>query len=335
MVRSLARCAQLASVQITIASPPPKKRSMCYSAKVSQNIKDLARQFSATMDYLEVERLMMERLAGRPIRIPRGFQWNFSNPQTPEERRIKELDVEYRTKKVAELEQEIFKQKKRLADAERKLKVKETKSALNEQRVATSKVEASLERVALLTGTQPHEDDHRIFPMSYAPIILKRDGRNVLTLARYHLRQQAKPAFTDQKFPGLYNARRDNLDRFWRSEFGHTHALMVVDSFYENVERQGKNVVLHFTPRPGYQMLVACLYANWTDPREGTLLSFAAITDEPPQEIKSAGHDRCIINLREDNIEAWLTPDGRSDDELQAILSDRQQPYYEHEIMAA
>jgi hypothetical protein len=34
-------------------------------------------------------------------------------------------------------------------------------------------------------------------------------------------------------------------------------------------------------------------------------------------------------------VEAWLTPKGRSDDELQAILSDRQTPYYEHEILAA
>jgi putative SOS response-associated peptidase YedK len=308
---------------------------MCYSAKVAQNIKDLARQFSATMDYSEVERLMMERLANRPIRLARGFEWNFINPQSPEECRIRDLDQEYRLRKVAELEQEMFKQKKRLADAERKLKVKETKAALNDQRVATSKIDASLERIALLTGTQPHEDDHRIFPLTYAPIILKRDGRNVITLARYHLRQKGKPAFTDQKFPGLYNARRDNLDRYWRNEFGHTHALMIVDSFYENVERDGKNVVLHFTPRPSYQMLVACLYAQWSDPKEGRLLSFAAVTDEPPQEIKAAGHDRCIVNLRQENIEAWLTPAGRSDYELQALLSDRQAPHYAHEVMAA
>jgi putative SOS response-associated peptidase YedK len=308
---------------------------MCYSSKVSQNIKDLARQFSATMDYSEVERLLMERLGGSPIRLARGFEWNFSNPQTPQERRIADLDAQYRARKVAELEQDLFKQKKRLADAQRKLKVKETKSALNEQRIATSKIDASLERIALLTGTQPHEDDHRIFPMTYAPIVLKREGRNVITLARYHLRQQGKPAFTDQKFPGLYNARRDNLERFWRSEFGHTHALLVIDSFYENVERDGKNVVLHFTPRPAYQLLVACLYADWSDPKEGRLLSFAAITDEPPREIKAAGHDRCIVSLRAENVEAWLTPEGRSDEELQALLSDRQQPYYEHEVMAA
>jgi putative SOS response-associated peptidase YedK len=308
---------------------------MCYSAKVEQDIRDLARHFAATLDYSEVERLMMERLAGRPIRLARGFEWNFTHPQSAEERRIQQLDAEYRSKKTTDNEQEVFKQKKRLADAERKLKVKETKAALNERRIATSKIEASLERIALLTGTQPHEDDNRIFPMTYAPIILKRDGRNVITLARYHLRQKGKPAFTDQKFPGLYNARRDNLERFWRSEFGRTHALMVVDSFYENVERNHKNVVLHFTPRPAYQMLVACLYADWSDPQEGRLLSFAAVTDEPPPEIKAAGHDRCIINLREENVEAWLTPQGRSDEELQKLLSDRQTPYYEHEVAAA
>ena len=84
---------------------------MCYSAKVAQNIKDLARQFSATMDYSEVERLMMERLAGRPIRLARGFEWNFAHPQTPEERRIHELDAQYRAGKVAEQEQEISSRK--------------------------------------------------------------------------------------------------------------------------------------------------------------------------------------------------------------------------------
>jgi putative SOS response-associated peptidase YedK len=308
---------------------------VCYSAQVSQSIEDLLRQFGASMDYAAVEQLLMERLGGRLIRIPRGFEANFQNPKSPEERRIKELIDRYRAIKATELEQEVFKQKKRLADAQRKLKLKETKAALNEQRIAGAKIEASLERISLLKGTQPHEDDDRIFPMTYAPIVLKRGGRNVLTLARYHLRQKGRPAFTDQKFPGLYNARRDNLDRYWRNEFGHTHALLVADSFFENVEREGRNVVLHFMPKPAGPMLVACLYSEWTDLKEGKLLSFAAVTDEPPAEIRAAGHDRCIINLRPQNVETWLTPEGRTDAELQAILSDRQQPYYEHEVMAA
>ena len=139
---------------------------MCYSAKVAQNIKDLARQFAATMDYSEVERLLMERLAGRPIRLARGFEWNFANPQSAEERRIHDLSRQYQSKKVAELEQEVFKQKKRLADAERKLKVKETKAALNERRVATSKIEDMIftlkETVTILIVTHNMEQAARV-----------------------------------------------------------------------------------------------------------------------------------------------------------------------------
>jgi hypothetical protein len=40
-----------------------------------------------------------------------------------------------------------------------------------------------------------------------------------------------------RKFPGLYNARRDNLEKFWGEQFGTHHAILVVESFYENVKR--------------------------------------------------------------------------------------------------
>ena len=166
---------------------------------------------------------------------------------------------------VTRLEKEVFAQKKRLADAERKLKAKETKAALNDQRVATNKIEASLAKLDDLKRTEPRKRDNRIFPFVYAPILLKRDGKTTIELARYHLRQPRQPESVDRKFPGLYNARRDNLERFWREEFGQTHALMVVSSFYENVDRDGKNAVLHFTPKPADDMLVACLYGEWDD----------------------------------------------------------------------
>ena len=160
-----------------------------------------------------------------------------------------------------------------------------------------------------------------------------RMGRNVLRLARYHCRQADKPSFYDRKFPGLYNARRDNIDKFWRKEFGSTHA---VESFYENVDRDGKNAVLHFVPKPADTMLIACVYSGWTDAKSGEkLLSFAAVTDEPPAEVAAAGHDRMIVSIKPENMQSWLSPQGRSQDELQVILSDRQTPYYEHEVLAA
>ena len=172
--------------------------------------------------------------------------------------------------------------------------------------------------------------------MNYAPIVINDGGRVVVRLARYHCRQAGKPASIDRQFPGLYNARRDNLEKFWREQFGYHHALMLVDSFYENVERDGRNAVLHFVPRPATPMLIACLYSEWVDPGDGKkLLSFAAITDDPPAEVRDAGHDRMIVNIQPQNIGRWLTPADRPVEELQAILNDRQMPYYAHEELAA
>ena len=97
--------------------------------------------------------------------------------------------------------------------------------------------------------------------------------------------------------------------------------MMVVESFYENVQLHVKerrelaageteqNIVLEFTPNPPQPMLIACLWSHWTDPHEPDLFGFAAITDEPPPDVASAGHDRCIINLRPEHVEAWLTPE--------------------------
>lgn len=309
---------------------------MCFSAKVEQSLREYLRIAGAAADFSQIEEIFRQRLTNSAVRIPRGFERNFDHPTSPAEKRIHELLVQYRTTAITKFEQEVFAQKKRLADAQRKLKVKETKTALNEVRIASSKIDTALDKLSLLKGTQAHEDDERIFPMSYAPIVVEVDGQRWVRLARYHLRQPGAPATIDRQFPGLYNARRDNIQKFWRREFGSTHALMLATSFFENVDRDGKNVVLHFTPRPPQLMWIACLYGEWRDPKDGTsLLSFAAITDEPPEEVRAAGHDRMIVNLQPANAERWLTPATRSTEELQALLDDRQKPYYKHQVEAA
>jgi putative SOS response-associated peptidase YedK len=94
----------------------------------------------------------------------------------------------------------------------------------------------------------------------------------------------------------------------------------------------GKNRVLAFTPRTGEPMLIACLYSHWTDPKgkEPDLYSFAAITDDPEPEVAAAGHDRTIINIKPEHVDAWLNPDPSNLAALHAIFEDKQHPYYEH-----
>jgi putative SOS response-associated peptidase YedK len=310
---------------------------MCYSAMVTEDWKAFLRATGILMSLPEFHELMQHRLEDPTrFRLPRGFDLEFSTPQSPEEAAIKALSDRYRHTQISKLETEIFTQRKRLADAERNLAARETKAATQSKRIATTKVQQSLGKLALLRDDKRHPDDYRIFPRSYAPIVVVREGKKVMVPARYLLRQPGAAPFMDEKLSGNYNARRDNLTKFWRNQFAVTHALLVVDSFYENVTGQdGQNQVLHFVPRPVGRMFIACLYAQWSDPGSGEkLLSFAAITDEPPAEVAAAGHDRMIVNLRPENIDRWLTPVGRSVAELQDILSDRQAAYYEHSLAA-
>ena len=238
-------------------------RSICYSAKIVERWRTYLRDADATMDLDEFERVYGARKLTPGIRIPRAVDRWFDEAESPQARRIKQLIDDYRAGMIQKLETDIFTQRKRLADAQRKLAEKETRAALESQRIAINKVAKAMQDLPLHKGNQPAELDGRIFPLHFAPIVIREQGRNVVQLARYHLRQPGAPATIDRRFPGLYNARRDNLTKFWRNEFGRTHALLLVESFFENVEREGSNAVVHFQPQPPGTMFVACLYARW------------------------------------------------------------------------
>jgi putative SOS response-associated peptidase YedK len=163
---------------------------------------------------------------------------------------------------------------------------------------------------------------------------------------RYHLRQFYQPPSVDREFDGLYNARRDNLDKYWKAVWGKQHGFVIITAFYENVPlhkfehrdleagEAPKNLILEFNPKPETEMLLACLWDSWGKAKDEQFLSFAAITDEPPAEVSAAGHDRCVIPLQEKNLESWLTPQGRDKSELYAILDERERPYYEYRLAA-
>jgi putative SOS response-associated peptidase YedK len=309
---------------------------MCYSAQLQAAYLKYLRETGAEMDIDQFVEIFGARVADSTIRIPRAVERWFDDPKNDAERRIKAFIEEWRSAESTKLEREVFAQKKRLAEAERVLASKPTKAAAESRRIASDKIAKSVERLDRLKATRPHPAEARIFPFHFAPIVLQAGNQRLIRLARYHLRKPGEPAFIDRKLPGLYNARRDSLGKYWKELFGVSHAVMLVESFFENVEREGKNQVLHFVPRPAGTMLIACLCAEWRDPKGGApLLSFAAITDEPPAEVAAAGHDRMIVSLKRENLDAWLSPRGRTLDELQQILGDREAPYYEHEVMAA
>ena len=179
---------------------------MCYSALVRQDIHELARRYGAEIAYEMFAELFRRRLAGDDIKASRALEQNFANPKSEMEQKIAADIHAYRAAQAAKWEKDLFVQKKRLADAERSLQTKETKKAREDVRIASSKIENYLERLADAKRTQPEERDTRIFPMVYAPVVANIDGRLQVAPMRYTCRLAGKPANYDVRYPGTYNA---------------------------------------------------------------------------------------------------------------------------------
>ncbi|MCE4540692.1 SOS response-associated peptidase [Pelomonas sp. P7] len=319
---------------------------MCYSAQIRADYRDYTRLFGAHLSIKEFVKLFYGRQEAK-LKIPKALEAAFEHDATtPEGLEIRGLIEAFKADRAMALEQELFAQRKRLADAERTVQTKQTKSALDSQRIATAKISKARLDLEDLRRTELLDRDSRIFPGVYAPVMVVRDGQKVVLPMRYQCRPAGRPASYDVQYPGTYNARRDNLEKFWRGHFGVTHGIMIVNAFYENVKRHDmehrelapdekpENVVLEFKPSPPQDMLVACLWSHWTQDGEPDLLSFAAITDEPPPEVAAAGHDRCIIPIKSEHVDAWLNPDPSNLRALYDILDDRAPAYYEHRLAA-
>lgn len=319
---------------------------MCYSAEIEQQIREYLRWEVAHIDMERFEEMFRRRLEDKSIVVAKALEASFNEPRNPVEQRIKGYIDQHHKQVAATWETDLFGQSRRLADAERKLKDKPTKKAAEDQRIATKKISWLKNKLADLKRTELKPKDSRIFPFWYAPVVVVEKGRRILRPMRYHCRPNGKPASYDRRFDGLYNARRDSLEKFWKDVFGQHHAFVVAHSFYENVARhraegrelrpgeEPENVVLHFNPRASGPMALACLWDRWQAPGQPDLESFAAITDEPPPEVSAAGHDRCIIPLKPSNLDAWFTPEQQDKDALYTILDDRERPYYEHRLAA-
>ena len=318
---------------------------MCFTAQCRAHYRDYLREFDATLSLEEFARLYAHHGVASPPRTPRAMDAAFLELHSDAGRRIAIHILEARRRQAEAWQAELFRQRRRLSDAERSLQTRVTRKALEDQRIAGSKLPWLRARLADLGRQDLQPRDARIYPQWYAPVMVWADDGPVVMPMRYLCRPAGRPASHDRRYPGCYNARRDNLEGFWKDQFAHTHAVMIVDAFYENVSRhrlEGReltageaeqNVVIEFRADHGQPMYVACLWSRWTGADGAELLSFAAITDAPPPEVAAAGHDRCIVPLRRHNVEAWLRPDG---DRRRAhqLLDERERPYYTHRLAA-
>ncbi|MEK2688877.1 SOS response-associated peptidase family protein [Bdellovibrio sp. GT3] len=312
---------------------------------VKQQIRKLGIKYDARIDYELFQEMFYRRLTDERIKICKALEAEFDHPENNEDKEISKLIQAYRKLKLKDLEEHLRFQGKRMHAAELSLSVKETKKALNEKRISTDKIEYYSQRIKGIQRTELIPTDSRVFPMTFAPIIVRENDQNIIKLARYHCRPSDKPESIDVKYNGLYNARRDNLgNAFWKDLYLHKHGFFVVESFYENVSKadyerrslkdgeKDTNMVLQFSPKDRSDLLIACLYDYWESGPSDGFYSFAALTHEPTSEVREAGHDRLIIALQEQNLGVWMEPERYGSRAIETVLDSPASHVYEHVI---
>jgi putative SOS response-associated peptidase YedK len=324
---------------------------MCYSAQIWADFRKYER-FGGKLDIKEFSKLAgWTKKKGSWVKVvPKAMRRAMADATSGVlDVGTIELAREAEAEAVAMIAAEIGTQEARLVQANAKLSSgKPTKKAENDQRVASNKIAAGKKKLEDMASPASTDGIDRIWPGHFAPVMIRdpETGERTVVPMRYRCRLPGWTEADEIEKPGTYNARRDKLSTVWRRVFGYQHGIMVVDRFYESVylhalqqrslvpgERE-QNVEILFTPSTGENLYVACLW-TYVEPsgEDPGFYTFAAITDEPPFEVVNAGHDRCPVPIREEDIEAWLRPDPSDLSAMYAILDRHVRPFYEHQVV--
>ena len=324
--------------------------AMCYSAQILADFTKY-RRLGGELDLdAFVEMAGWTRQRGTWIKgVPKTIRNAFIDSAVLEEQPAREAAMAAYSDAAAVLEEEINAQSDRLADAEVVLAgPRPTKKAENDRRIASKKIEAARAKLAQVTDRTAGAEYARIWPGGVTPVLIRdhATGERRVVPMRYRCRLPGWDDAKERAKPGTYNARMDSLTTVWRKLWGYNHGVMVARRFFESVSlhrlqqrelapgERDLSVELEFRPEPEQDMLLACLwrYVEATDDEPG-FYSVAAITRDPPPEVAAAGHDRMVIPIKPENLDAWLDPlPGRLAD-MMAILQDPIDAYYEHQVV--
>jgi hypothetical protein len=130
---------------------------MFYSAQIERELRTYTRVVGrdAALNPEDFIKKYWWRQHGLPsMKIPKAVDAWFTADENGDQAKLAAMIEVFNDCEIVKLEQEVFKQKKRLADAERALKIKETKTALNDQRVSSHKIDWALGKLVGINRTE-------------------------------------------------------------------------------------------------------------------------------------------------------------------------------------
>lgn len=324
---------------------------MCYSAEVVADFRTY-RRYGGTLDLKAfVDLFFQQGKKGTFTKlVPKAVRDAFDQATGQDELDAKAAVIQAYRNVILHYEEIIVEQTERLLKAKEKLAKKHTKSAENEARVAQNKIDDANMRIEQAQeAASEHDGFTRVWPGHFCPLLIRdpETGERKVVPARYRCRLIGWTEADEKKKPGTYNARMDSLKTAWRGIFGYFHGVVVARRFFESVMlhdnqqralapgEKEQNIEIVFSPEPQQAMLLACLYRH-VEPEgdEGGYYTFAAVTRDPPPEVQAAGHNRCVIPLRPENVDAWLDPDPKNLSAQFAILEDPIDAFYQHQIVS-
>ncbi|MDF4005334.1 SOS response-associated peptidase family protein [Luteibacter sp. PPL552] len=322
---------------------------MCYSAQIVADFSKYRRHGGELDLQAYVKMAGWVRQKGTWMKtMPKAMRNAFLDSTAPEEQEARGIAVAAYREAAAAIQQEIAAQSARLEKAKTVLgSPKPTKKAEGEQRIAKKKLAAALAKLDQVTDQAGRPELARIWPGDLTPVLIRdhETGERRVVPMRYRCRLPGWDDAKERAKPGTYNARMDSLTTVWKKLWGYNHGVMVARRFFESVSlhrlqqrelapgERDLFVELEFRPEPEQDMLLACLW-RWVEPEgdEPGFYSVAAITRDPPPEVRAAGHDRCVIPIRPENLDAWLDPQPGQLVEMERILADPIDAYYAHQV---
>lgn len=310
---------------------------MCYSAQIQSNFRAYQR-FGGTLDLdAYVKMAGWSRRNGTWIQgVPKGIRNAFLDSTEPDEQEARAAALDAYQAATLALEQELAEQTARLAKAQSVLAgAKPTKKAETDQRVATRKIANAKAKLADVHDQAKGDGYERIWPGGITPVLIRdpATGERRVVPMRYRCRLPSWTAADEKKWDGTYNARRDKLATAWKELWGKTHGVMLARRIYESVAlhdlehrplapgERPVSVEVEFRPEPEQDLLLACLW-RYVKPEgdEPGFYTVAAITGDPLPGFVAAGHDRSVIAIRPEHLDAWLDPMSGALTDMVAIL---------------
>lgn len=150
--------------------------------------------------------------------------------------------------------------------------------------------------------------DWNIAPTKQVAVVLVRQGRRVLTSARWGLVPSwaADPSIGSR----LINARLETVaDKpAFREALAARRCLVPADGWYEWAGRpDGGRQPYYLSPADGSQLAFAGLWEVWYDAEGRPLVSTTIVTGPAPDDLRAV-HDRAPVVLEPERWAGWLDP---------------------------